>query len=88
MSLHPPEDLLTAIDAFEQPGLISRSKAIQIGSQRFIETVQRLFWMMDSQLLRPALLPGKTTEHRIQIDLTFWLVFAVFAGAFLDNTAR
>ena len=44
--------------------------------------------MMDSQLLRPALLPGKTSEHRIQIDLTFWLVFAVFAGVFHDNTAK
>ena len=88
MSLHLPEDLLTAIDAFEQAGFISRSKAIQIGSQRFIETVRLLLWMMDSQLLRPALLPGKTSEKRIQTDLTFWLFFAVFAGFFLDNTAR
>ena len=38
--------------------------------------------------LESAFLPGKTSEHRIQTDLTFWLVFAVFAGFFLDNTAR
>ena len=38
--------------------------------------------------LESAFLPGKTSEKHIQTDLTYWLVFAVFAGVFLDNTAR
>ena len=38
--------------------------------------------------LESTFLPGKASENRIQTDLTFWLVFAVIAGAFLDNTAR
>ena len=65
--MHLPEDLLTAIDAFEQAGFISRSKAIQIGSHRFIGTVRLLLWMMDLQLLSPHFCQGRPVKSAFRL---------------------